>query len=584
MKSMLRSCANFSASSGLGVLIPICSSSNLHFIINSTSFFYYDHKHVTNTKSQKTAALRSHGEHQQGAGGQGQQTDEVLGDGELPELLQGVVAKAHAHGGQAVDGQEVPAPAGDHDGGGGGDGIPAQADAGGHGHGGEHQHGADGGAGQGGQDAGQDAEHEDQDEGVDAAAQHTGDGLADQVGQTGDAQSLGHADDAGGHEDDGGAQAAADLLEGQDLGQQQHAHGGSDHGVALIADVALGHHADDGSGEAAVDHILLPGGQSLGLLGHRGGVLHRLGHVLGGHELIGHQAPDQEGQGQDQVDDGELGQGDAHSRAAGLQDRQNVAVLQSGVHGEQGVVAGEARGHQELGPGQGLGGRDGGQQAQDHDVVRGGTGAEEAGAQHGHQDDQHIGLIAALGGHAHDGPLEGRDEAGLLQRGDDDHEGRQHDDAGVGKAAERGGDVGHPEEDHQRAGDHGGRPEGDLVRHDQPDHEDGDKKRDYHWDCHNFLSPPTILGPRGPIGHQGPVPGRTPSLSVRRRPAGRTPARSRAASFFRSPAEAEGPGAAAQAAPTVPSPPGASIRNESQSSETLPKGSYALRFSARRMP
>src|SRR5699024_10603352 len=161
------------------------------------------------------------------------------------------------------------------------------------------------------------------------------------------------------------------------------------------------------------------------------------------------------------------GQGNGSNyRAAGNQNLGNIAVLQGSVDGDQGVVAGEARGHQELGPGQGLGGRDGGQQAQNHDVVGGGPGAEEAGAQHDHQDDQHVGLIAALGGHADDGPLERGDEPGLLQGRDDDHKGGQHDDAGVGKAAEGGGDIGDAEEHHQRAGDQGGRSEGHLVRHD----------------------------------------------------------------------------------------------------------------------
>ena len=245
--------------------------------------------------------------------------------------------------------------------------------------------------------------------------------------------------------------------------------------------------ADDGSREAAVDHVLLPLGQLHGLLHCGLSGLGGLGDVLGGHELIGNQAPGQESQGQNQVGNGELGQGHAHGHAAGLQNSQHIAVLQGGVDGDQGMVAGEAGGHQELGPGQGLGGRNGGQQAQGHDVVSGGAGAEQAGAQHGHQDDQDVGLIAALGGHIHNGPLERGDEPGLLQACDNGHEGRQHDDAGVGEAAEGGGNVGNAEQNHQGTGDHGGCAEGHLVGHDQVDHESRDEQRDNHWGCHLFV-------------------------------------------------------------------------------------------------
>src|SRR5699024_8808024 len=153
---MLSSWASFAASSALGVLTPMCSSSNLQAI--RVSFL-----------SRNGFSL--HGEDQDRAGGQGQQADEVLGNGKLPELADLVVAGAHDHGGHTVDGQEVSAPARDDDGGSRGRGVKAQVQAGGDGHGGKDVDGADGGTGQGGQDAGQDAEHEDQDEGVDVVAQ-----------------------------------------------------------------------------------------------------------------------------------------------------------------------------------------------------------------------------------------------------------------------------------------------------------------------------------------------------------------------------------------------------------------------------
>ena len=114
--------------------------------------------------------LLLHGEDQHSAHRQRQQTDEILRNGELPELGDLVVTGAHDHGGHTVNGQEVSAPAGDHDSGSGCGGVQTQIDAGGNGHGSKDVHGADGGTGQGCQQAGQDAESEDQHEGVDIGA------------------------------------------------------------------------------------------------------------------------------------------------------------------------------------------------------------------------------------------------------------------------------------------------------------------------------------------------------------------------------------------------------------------------------
>ena len=68
--------------------------------------------------------------------------------------------------------------------------------------------------------------------------------------------------------------------------------------------------------------------------------------------------------------------------ACALQNGDDDAVLQSGVKGQQGMVCCKARRHQHLGRGQLLGVGQSGQQADDQHIVGGGTGAEQAAAQH----------------------------------------------------------------------------------------------------------------------------------------------------------------------------------------------------------
>ena len=374
------------------------------------------------------------------------------------------------------------APAGDDDGGCSGGRVKAQVQAGGDGHGGKDVDGADGGTGQGGQDAGQDAEDKDQDEGVDVVAQHTGDGLADQVGQAGAAQSVGDADDAGGHQDDGGADGVADLVEVHDAEDQQGCDGQAGDGVAGVADDALQDHADDGDHKADVGDELFLLGQG-DLMGVRGGLL-RGGDGVVRHDLVGDQAPHQEADGQGQVDEGELDQVDVRGSAGRLQHRDDDAVLQRGVEGQQRVVCGKARRHQHLGGRQALAVGQVGQQADDQHVVGGRAGAEQAAPEHDDEDQQDVGKETALARHLKDGVLELDDEAGFLQRCDDRHERGEHHDGGVGEAAEGGLDVGHAEDDQQQQSQQRRRAEGQFVHHDQDDHEDGNSQGNNHGCCH----------------------------------------------------------------------------------------------------
>ena len=183
------------------------------------------------------------------------------------------------------------APAGNHDSGCGCGGVQTQIDAGGNGHGSKDVHGADGGTGQGCQQAGQNAESEDQHEGVDVGAQHLGNGLAHQTGQAGVAQSIGNADDACGHQDDGCADGVADLVEVHNAGDQDDAHGQTGDGVACVADLALQDHAHNGEHKAEVGDELLILGQGNLLLTGVESLFLGLGNGVVRHDLVSQDAP-----------------------------------------------------------------------------------------------------------------------------------------------------------------------------------------------------------------------------------------------------------------------------------------------------
>ena len=376
------------------------------------------------------------------------------------------------------------APAGDDDGGRRSGGVKAEADAGGDRHGGEDVNRADGGAGQRCQNARQDAEDEDQDEGVDVGAQHVGDRLADEGGQAGVAQRVSNADDTGGHQDDGGADGVADLGEVQHTEDEQAADSDTGQGVARVTDGALQDHADNGDDEADVSNDLFVAGQggNGGLVGL--GFLGSFGDGVIGHNLVAQQAPDEEAQRQRHIDEGELDEVDVCDNAGTFENCHDDAVLQSSVEGQQRVVCGEARRHQHLGRGQLLGVGQRAQQADRQHVVGSGTGAEQAAAEHDDEDQRHIGLEATVACHLVHHLAELDDEAGLLQRRHDGHEGRQHNDSGIGEAAERGLDVGDTKDDKEQQRQQRGRTEGEFVDHDQDDHEHCNRKCDYHRHCH----------------------------------------------------------------------------------------------------
>ena len=268
-------------------------------------------------------------------------------------------------------------------------------------------------------------------------------------------------------------------------------------GVACVTDLALQDHAHNGEHKAEVGDELLILGQGDLLLTGVESLFLGLGNGVIRQDLVGQDAPHQEADGQAQVDQRELDQIDVCRNACAFQNGDHDAVLQSGVEGQQRVVCCKARRHQNPGRGQLLGVGQSGQQADDQHIVGGGTGAEQAAAQHNDEDQQDVGLKAAFAGHVEHGLLELDDEAGLLQGRNDGHEGCQHDDGGVCEAAEGGLDVGNAEHHQQQQRQQRGCTEGQFIHHDQDDHEDSHCQSNDHGKCHRtfppFLCPQYLL-------------------------------------------------------------------------------------------
>ena len=169
-------------------------------------------------------------------------------------------------------------------------------------------------------------------------------GLADQTGQAGVAQSIGNADDACGHQDNGCADGVADLVEVHDAGDQDDAHGQTGDGVACVTDLALQDHAHNGEHKAEVGDELLILGQSDLLLTGVESLFLGLGNGVVRQDLVGQDAPHQEADGQAQVDQRELDQIDVCRNACAFQNGDHDAVLQSGVEGSSGWFAAKPAG------------------------------------------------------------------------------------------------------------------------------------------------------------------------------------------------------------------------------------------------
>lgn len=201
------------------------------------------------------------------------------------------------------------APSGDNDRTCRSSGIKAQACAGGDGQRREYINRADGGAGQRGQNAGQNTEDKDHDKRIDVGSQHICHGGTYQVCKTGVAQRVGHADDACGHEDNGCADCVTDFFEVHHADHQKHSHRQACDRIARISDGALENHADDGDDEYHISHLLL-------LLGKGGCGVPLCQRIIGccsngmvRQELVLNQAVQQEAHGKGEVHYGEFGHG-----------------------------------------------------------------------------------------------------------------------------------------------------------------------------------------------------------------------------------------------------------------------------------
>lgn len=201
------------------------------------------------------------------------------------------------------------APSGDNDRTCRSSGIKAQACAGGDGQRREYINRADGGAGQRGQNAGQNTEDKDHDKRIDVGSQHICHGGTYQVCKAGVAQRVGHADDACGHEDNGCADCVTDFFEVHHADHQKHSHRQACDRIARISDGALENHADDGDDEYHISHLLL-------LLGKGGCGVPLCQRIIGccsngmvRQELVLNQAVQQEAHGKEEVHYGEFGHG-----------------------------------------------------------------------------------------------------------------------------------------------------------------------------------------------------------------------------------------------------------------------------------
>ena len=78
-------------------------------------------------------------------------------------------------------------------------------------------------------------------------------------------------------------------------------------------------------------------------------------------------------------------------------------------------------------------------------------------------------------------------KAGLLQRGDDCHEGSKHHNRGVRESAEGRLDVRDTEHHHKKQGQKRRCAEGQFVDHDQDNHEHGYRQCKYHGCSHSEI-------------------------------------------------------------------------------------------------
>ena len=116
------------------------------------------------------------------------------------------------------------------------------------------------------------------------------------------------------------------------------------------------------------------------------------------------------------------------------------------------MIRSETGGHNNLGRRQFLAVRQGGKKTDYHYIICGGTGSEQAAAQHYNKNHQDKSLESAFIGHIEHGPFKGCDKTGFLQSCDDCHEFSKHNNGGIGKSGKGRLDISNAEYDEQKTG------------------------------------------------------------------------------------------------------------------------------------
>ena len=148
------------------------------------------------------------------------------------------------------------------------------------------------------------------------------------------------------------------------------------------------------------------------------------------------------------------------------------------------MVGSESQRHHQLGGGHFFCVRDGRNQGQNQHVVAGVTAAHQAGADHYHNNQERVALVAAPVHQGNQGVFHFVHSSGLLNARQNHHKTGDHDDAGVGETREGLG-YGRQTGGHQQhARQKGRRAEGKYVKHDQRNHNNQDCKSKNHLGCH----------------------------------------------------------------------------------------------------
>ena len=391
-----------------------------------------------------------------------------------PELSQLVLAGTHSQCGDAVDGHEVVDPAGTNTGKGQRNRRVAILHAQSHADGSKDEHGAEGSAGEGCADRGCKAEDNDQHEQTGVAAQQVRNILTNEAGQAAVVHCGCNADDGSHHDQDRGEHLAQHFLEGNNAAGQEDTGDEQGDAVAHITGQAgQEEHGDQQGSIADIDDLFLGlGDGKLELFFLLAGSSFRngIGNIAVGQEAMHNTGIYEVENGHDHAEQAVLHNRQFNRNTLSFAQRTNDSQHHNGAAGQPASELGcEGRGHQNAGGGQVLVIGDSSHQADDQNVESG--AGDQVTGDHDCKHQSQEAHFAALGSHVAQELLHLVDNGSLLDGCRTDHEAHDHDDVGVGKAAESGGYVSLIGDDQQGTGQNGRCAEGKLIADDNCDHQ-----------------------------------------------------------------------------------------------------------------